>query len=308
MNTANVEQLNKNFSFANEFHSLIFKIGKGDIPVVEIKNDQSSAAISLQGAHILSWVPADEDDVIWLSDEAKFAVGKSVRGGVPICWPWFGPHEDNADYPAHGFARTVLWQVIKTEAVSAGETQITFQLDTRQLDDSLQAMWPLPTMAEYRLTIAKTLTMELTTFNHSDQLMNIGQALHTYFKVNDVSNTKVLGLEGKDYLDKTDDFNRKTQTGAVTISEEVDRVYLETADDLIINDNKRKIVITKQGSESTVVWNPWKEIADKMGDLGEDGYLNMLCVESANAMEDTVDIEAGGSYSLRVTYELMGGS
>ncbi|MCK4706089.1 MAG: D-hexose-6-phosphate mutarotase, partial [Gammaproteobacteria bacterium] len=296
------------FSFANEFHSLIFKIGKGGIPVVEIKNDQSSAAISLQGAHVLSWVPAGEDDVIWLSDEAKFAVGKSVRGGVPICWPWFGPHEENAAYPAHGFARTVLWQVIKTEAISAGETQITFQLDTRQLDDSLQAMWPLPTIAEYRLTIAKTLTMELTTFNHSDQLMNIGQALHTYFKVDDVSCTKVLGLEGKDYLDKTDGFTRKTQVGAVTISEEVDRVYLETADDLIINDNKRKIVITKQGSESTVVWNPWKEIADKMGDLGEDGYLEMLCVESANAMEDTVDIEAGGSYSLRVTYELMGGS
>ena len=308
MNIANIEQLNKNFSFANEFHSLIFKIGKGGIPVVEIKNDQSSAAISLQGAHVLSWVPAGEDDVIWLSDEAKFAVGKSVRGGVPICWPWFGPHEENAAYPAHGFARTVLWQVIKTEAISAGETQITFQLDTRQLDDSLQAMWPLPTIAEYRLTIAKTLTMELTTFNHSDQLMNIGQALHTYFKVDDVSCTKVLGLEGKDYLDKTDGFTRKTQVGAVTISEEVDRVYLETADDLIINDNKRKIVITKQGSESTVVWNPWKEIADKMGDLGEDGYLEMLCVESANAMEDTVDIEAGGSYSLRVTYELMGGS
>ncbi|MES0327417.1 MAG: D-hexose-6-phosphate mutarotase [Gammaproteobacteria bacterium] len=306
MNTANVEQLNKVFSFANEFHSLIFKIGKGGIPVVEIKNDQSSAAISLQGAHVLSWVPAGEDDVIWLSDEAKFAAGTSVRGGIPICWPWFGPHEDNAAYPAHGFARTVLWQVTKTEAISAGETQITFQLDTRQLDETLQAMWPLPTMAEYRLTIAKTLTMELTTFNHSDQVMTIGQALHTYFKVNDVSCTKVLGLEGKDYLDKTDGFNRKTQVGAVTISEEVDRVYLDTPDDLVINDNKRKIVIKKQASQSTVVWNPWKEAADKMGDLGEDGYLKMLCVESANAKEDTVDIEAGGSHSLRVTYELKG--
>ena len=304
MNTANVEQLNKDFSFANEYHSLIFKMGKGDIPVVEIKNYQSSAAISLQGAHILSWVPAGEDDVIWLSDEAKFAVGKSVRGGVPICWPWFGPHEDNAAYPAHGFARTVLWQVTKAEAISAGETQITFQLDTRQLDETLQAMWPLPTIAEYRLTIAKTLTMELTTFNHSDQVMTIGQALHTYFKVDDVSCTKVLGLEGKDYLDKTDGFNRKTQAGAVTISAEVDRVYLDTPDDLIIDDNKRKVIIKKKGSQSTVVWNPWKEVADKMGDLGEDGYLKMLCVESANAIEDTVDIDAGGSHSLQVIYEL----
>ena len=304
MNTVNIEQLNKDFSFANDYHSLIFKMGKGNIPVVEIKNDQASAAISLQGAHILSWVPAGEDDVIWLSDDAKFAAGKSVRGGVPICWPWFGAHENNTDYPAHGFARTVLWQVTKTESISSDETQITFQLDTCQLDKSLQQMWPLPTVAEYRITIAKTLTMELTTYNHSDQLITIGQALHTYFKVDDVSCTSVLGLEGKDYLDKTKDFKRKTQIGPVTFNAEVDRVYLSTADDLVINDNKRKIVIKKQGSQSTVVWNPWEKVAKKMGDLGENGYLKMLCVESANAMEDTVDIDAGGSHSLRVTYEL----
>jgi len=304
MNTPNVEQLNKDLSFANGFHSLVFKMGKGGIPVIEIKNEQSRAAISLQGAHILSWVPAGEDEVIWLSDEAKFEPGKSVRGGVPICWPWFGPHVSNSDYPAHGFARTVLWQVTKTEAVSAGETQITFQLDTRQLDDAVKPMWPLPTIAEYRLTISETITMELTTYNHSEQVMTIGQALHTYFKVADVSCTSVLGLDGKDYLDKTDGFTRKVQTGAVTISEEVDRVYLDTPDDIVINDNKRKIVIKKQGSQSTVVWNPWKDVADKMGDLGEDGYLRMLCVESANAVEDTVDIDAGGSHTLLVTYEL----
>ena len=302
MNTSDVEQLNSDFSFANEYHSLVFEMGRGGIPVVEIKNDQARAAISLQGAHVLSWIPAGEDDVIWLSHEAKFAMGKSVRGGIPVCWPWFGAHVDNTDYPAHGFARTVLWQVISTEALSPDETRITFQLDTHQLDEANRAMWPLPTVAEYRLTIGKTLTMELTTFNHSEQVMTIGQALHTYFKVDDVSCTRVLGLEGKDYLDKTQGFSRKTQVAAVNVSEEVDRVYLATPDDLVINDGKRKIVIKKQGSKSTVVWNPWKEVAEKMGDLGEDGYLKMLCVESANAMEDTVDIEAGGSHTLCVTY------
>ena len=306
MNTPDVEQLNKDFSFANEYHHLVFKSGEGGIPLVEIKNDQASATISLQGAHVLSWVIAGGDEVIWLSDEAKFAAGKSVRGGIPICWPWFGSHEDNAAYPAHGFARTVLWQVTNTEAVSADETQITFQLDTRQLDESNQAMWPLPMSAEYRLTIGKTLTMELTTFNHSDLAITIGQALHTYFKVDDVSRTSLLGLEDKDYLDKTDGFKRKTQAGPVTISTEVDRVYLGTPDDVVINDNKRKIIIKKQGSQSTVVWNPWKAVADKMGDLGEDGYLKMLCVESANAADDTVSIQAGESYTLRVVYEVEG--
>ena len=304
MDTPSIDQLNKDFSFANEYHQLIFKMGKGGIPVVEIQNDEASAAISLQGAHVLSWMPAGEDEVIWLSEDATFAAGKSVRGGIPICWPWFGAHEDNASFPAHGFARTVLWQVISTEAVSSDETQITFQLDTRLLDKTHQAMWPLATIAEYRLNIGKTLTMELTTINHSEQIMSIGQALHTYFKVDDVSRTSVLGLEGKDYLDKTDGFNRKTQVGMVTIEDEVDRVYLDAPDDLIIDDSKRKIVIRKQGSDSTVVWNPWKAVADKMGDLGEDGYLKMLCVESANAMSDTIEIEADGSHNLRVTYEL----
>lgn len=306
MKTADIVQLNNDFSFANEYHSLVFEMGEAGIPLIEIKNDQARALISLQGAHLLSWVPTGGDEVIWLTRDASFAPGKSVRGGVPICWPWFGAHEVNTDYPAHGFARTVLWKVKSTEAISASETQITFQLDTRLLDETNLLMWPLPTKVEYRLTIGKTLTMELSTFNLSDQDMTIGQALHTYFKVGDVSHTRVLGLEGRDYLDKTEDFNRKTQFGAVSIKDEVDRVYLDTPGDVVIVDGKRKLTIKKQGSKSTVVWNPWKTVADKMGDFGEDGYLKMLCVESANAADDTVTIAAGESYTLWVAYDIKG--
>ena len=144
MKIPDIEQLNKDFSFANEYHSLVFIMGKGGIPLVEIKNDQANAVISLQGAHVLSWQPEGSGEVIWVSDEATFAEGKSVRGGIPICWPWFGAHAHNKAYPAHGFARTVLWQVKSTEAVSSTETQIIFQLDTRQLDENIQLMWPLP--------------------------------------------------------------------------------------------------------------------------------------------------------------------
>ncbi|MDH5395723.1 MAG: D-hexose-6-phosphate mutarotase [Gammaproteobacteria bacterium] len=299
-----IEKLNQTFSIENNNQSLNFKMGKGDIPVVEVKNEFSSALISLQGAHVLSWKPVGEDDVIWLSSDAKFAIGKSVRGGIPICWPWFGAHASNNAFPAHGYARTVTWQVKNTEALASGETQITFQLDTQQLDHSLLEMWPQATVAEYSLTIGKTLTMELTTWNNSETAMTIGQALHTYFNINDVRETRITGLEGKPYLDKTDGFKRKMQTGPVIISDEVDRVYLDTADDVVIDDSQRKIIITKEGSHSTVVWNPWKTVADKMGDLGEDGYLKMVCVESANAAEDTVSIAAGEHYSLRVIYKL----
>ena len=300
----NVEDLNKNFSFEDGNNSLRFIIGKGDIPIVEIQNEQASATISLQGAHVLSWKPVNEVEVIWLSSDATFALGKSVRGGIPICWPWFGAHESNTSFPAHGFARTVLWQVIDTKVLPAGETQITFKLDTTQLDENLRQMWPQATTAKYRLTIAKTLTMELTTNNNSDEAIVIGQALHTYFNIDDISKTTVYGLEDKTYLDKTEGFNAKVQDGPIIIDKEVDRVYLETADDVVIHDNKRKIVIKKQGSHSTVVWNPWKDVADKMGDLGKDGYQKMLCVESANAADDVVTIRAGESNTLLVTYEI----
>ena len=128
--------------------------------------------------------------------------------------------------------------------------------------------------------------------------------MHTYFNINDVRNTSVTGLEGKEYLDKTENFKRKTQSDPITINAEVDRVYLNTSDDVVINDLKRKLIIKKQGSHSTVVWNPWKEVADKMADLGHDGYLKMLCVESANAAEDTINIAAGESANLRVIYKI----
>ncbi len=302
MTISNVAQLNDTFSFKQGNHSLCFKAGENDIPVVEIQNDQASATISLQGAQVLSWVPAGEDEVIWLSRDASFAPGKSVRGGIPICWPWFGAHAADAAYPAHGFARTSLWQVIDTQPLASGETQITFRLDTRQMNDSIQSMWPLATVVEFCLTIGKTLIMTLTTLNHSEEVITIGQALHTYFAVDDVRHTSVYGLEDRDYLDKTDGFKRKIQDGPVVIGEEVDRVYLQTADDIVIDDKKRKVSITKQGSQSTIVWNPWQVVAEKMGDLGQDGYLKMLCVESANAAEDTVTISPGEEYSLVVTY------
>ena len=300
--TDEVERLNEEFSFHDGVNGLRFVQGEGDIPRVEIHNGQASAVISLQGAHVLSWSPFGADDVIWLSDDATFAPGKSVRGGIPVCWPWFGANETNESFPAHGFARTVYWQVKATQQLPDGATQIIFELDTSKVDEKYRHMWPMATVVEYRMTISKTLMLELTTYNRCEHSITVGQALHTYFKVDDVSNVCVFGLEDKEYLDKTLGFKRKTQSGLITIDREVDRVYLGTDDDIVIDDTKRKITISKQGSHSTVVWNPWKQVAEDMGDLGEDGYLKMLCVESANAAEDTVNIGAGEKHILQVTY------
>ena len=304
MITPDLEDLNQKFSIQSAAQELTFHNGPGDIPVINIQNKLASARISLQGAHVLSWQPLGENEVIWVSEEASFAPGKSVRGGVPVCWPWFGAHETNASYPAHGFARTVFWPVTSTEALPNGETKIVFQLDTRNLDGNQQSMWPLDTIAEYQITVGDTLAMELTTRNMSKQTFSIGQALHTYFSIHDIADTRVFGLEGKDYLDKTSGFKRITQNGPITISEEVDRIYLQTPDDVVIEDGKRKLRISKQGSHSTVVWNPWQAVAEKMGDLGTEGYRKMLCVESANAAADTVTLNPGDSHCLRVRYAI----
>lgn len=300
----NIDELNKEFSFKTDDAELIFKYGQGNIPLIELNNSQASAIISLQGSHVLSWKPNKQADVIWLSKDATFKEGKSVRGGIPICWPWFGAHESNNLFPAHGFARTVLWHVAEVDNISSDKTQITFRLSTAQLDESVKKMWPQDTVAEYKITISDTLNIELTTFNNSKEDITIGQALHTYFNIEDIIDTTIYGLEGKTYLDKPDNFNSKIQNGPIIINNEVDRVYLDTSDDLTIDNKRRKIIIKKQGSHSTIVWNPWAEVANKMGDLGVNGYQKMLCVESANAANDVVTIQPDNSYTLKVKYEI----
>lgn len=296
--------LNKACSLKTSASTVSYVTGKGDIQLVEIHNQFGSALISLQGAHVLSWIPEGEEDVIWLSKDAKFAAGKSVRGGIPICWPWFGAHESNADYPAHGFARTTDWQVMKTEALDNGNTRITF---TTQPQNGNEEMWPAETSVQYQITVGKKLEMELITHNNGSKPILISQALHTYFKVADVSKASLHGLDDTDYLDKLEGFKRKVQHGPVTIDEEVDRIYIDTARACVIEDKvlKRNIVINKCGSHSTVVWNPWQETADKMGDLGKDGYKKMLCVESSNAAEDVITIEPGKVHQLWVQYEVQ---
>lgn len=304
MNKQSIEQLKSRFSFQNDLASVDFIEGQGNIPVVEIKSPIASAKISLQGAHILSWVPKGKQEVIWLSNDARFAEGKSLRGGVPLCWPWFGAHRSNNEFPAHGFARTVFWQLSHSQLLASGEIVLIFLLDTTQLAQEIQAMWDVPSELEYKVVIGESLKLSLTTTNKSESSICIGQALHTYFSIYDISKVQVKGLHGVDYLDKTDSFKRKTQQGPLDITGEVDRVYIDTKHVLTIDDSIRKITIKKQGSDTSVVWNPWQAVAEKMGDLGPQGYKKMLCVESANAMDDVITIEPGQQHCMAVEYSV----
>ena len=276
-----------------------------ELSIINIETNLASAAISLQGAQVLQWKPVGKDAVIWVSNDAKYIKGKSVRGGIPLCWPWFGFHDTEASYPIHGFARTQPWELINTQEQSDGSISLSLKL----VDDlANQKFWPFKAELAAIFTIGNTLKIQLTTKNIDHQPIVIGEALHTYFKVGDIDQVKILGLDGCTYYDKVDEFKLKEQVGYIHIDREVDRVYHHPANNgeatCIIDDQSlnRRIHITKRGSQSTVVWNPWTEKSQRMGDMGNEGYRTMVCVETASALDDVVTIQPGETHSICVEY------
>lgn len=297
---SSLDALNKRYGFAGE---LVFEAGPGGLPIARITNDYGEATIALQGAQVLQWEPQDEAPVIWLSKDAKFARGKSVRGGVPVCWPWFGAHASEASYPAHGFARTTGWSVVATEQRPDGGTQIVFRLDPT---DATRAQWPNRTPVENVITVGAALDVELVTRNEGNKPVTIGEALHTYFNIADIETASVTGLDGRDYLDKVRDMARDRQQGPVRFTGETDRIYLDTGDSCAIDDPglNRRILIRSRGARATVVWTPWRDKADKMGDLGPDGWKHVVCVETANAAEHRVTIAPGTEHRMAAAYSV----
>ncbi len=286
---------------------LTFVEGAGGLTFAEIDNAGGVASICLQGAHIVSWRPKSQaEPVVWVSDQAKYGPGKSIRGGVPVCWPWFGPHATEKAFPGHGFARTVMWQVTGSATLANGDTQVKFML---MPNDQTRAQFDKACRAELVATVGATLAVDLVTSNLDTQAVVIGEALHTYLRIGDIGTATVTGLENAEYVDKVDGGQRKTQSGAIAFSGEVDRVYVNTEStcEIVDPDLKRRIRIAKTGSRSTVVWTPWIEKAEKMGDFGpgktnQGGWREMVCVESGNAVDNVVSVPAGGSHTMSVTY------
>lgn len=291
--------LNERYGIDGE---LLFAVGHHGAEVARITNPGGGAEIALQGAQVLTWAPAGQPAVVWLSPEAKFAAGKSLRGGAPVCWPWFGPHPEDPAKPGHGFARNLDWQVIDAQRVAEGTRLVLgFVPGAAQ-----QALWPYEAALELAVTVGERLSLALTTRNTGTVPLTITQALHTYFHVGDIAAARVDGLDGCEYIDKVDGGARRRQSGPVTIGGEVDRVYLGCPGEAVIVDEvlRRRIRIGKSGSQSCVVWNPWAEKGAKFGDMGDDGYRRMLCVETTNAGDDVVTIASGRSFTLATEYSV----
>lgn len=300
-----IEQLNANFGIAGQVE---FIAGNGGLPMIQVKTTKAKALISIHAGQVLSYQPAGEaEDVMFLSVKAYYQDGKAIKGGAPICWPWFGADPEGKGRPGHGFVRNRGWNVVATEALSNGDIKVTVGLDDTP---ETQTIWPHAFNLRQEIVIGDSLNLSLITRNTGKEKFTITQAFHTYFKVGDISRAKVSGLAGCDYLDKAGGGNtQRHQTGDVTIDAEVDRIYLNVGNILTIDDAalKRRIQITSQGSKTAVVWNPWEKIAKDMADLEDHDYQRLLCVETTNAADDVVEVAAGGECQLTANYRVMRG-
>lgn len=297
----NIAQLNTQYGLANQ---LKFVEGKGGFPFIEISNQSAKALISVYSGQVLSFQPvAEPEDILFLSNQAYYQDGKAIKGGIPICWPWFGPDPEGLGRPSHGFVRNRFWNVISTEAISATETKVILGLaDTAET----QAIWPQSFELAIEISVGNTLSVALVTRNLGDQAFSMTQALHTYFKVGDISQVRVLGLDNTQYLDKVESGVQKTQQGPVAIAQEVDRVYMNANGELTIEDAAlgRQIQIASSGSHTAIIWNPWAKICSEMADLGDEDYKSFVCVETANAANEVVEVAPHSEYRLVATYRV----
>ena len=297
----NTEQLNAEYAIPGQ---LKFIQGGGGLPFIEVSTANSSALISVYAGQVLSFRPVGEvDDLMFLSEKAYYQTGKAIKGGAPVCWPWFGADPQGLGRPAHGFVRNRMWNVVATETTESGEIRVILGLEDTP---ETIAIWPQSFTLMLEITVGKSLNLELVTRNTGAQLFPVTQAFHTYFKVGDISQVSVSGLENVDYIDKVNNSSLKKQIGPVVINEEVDRIYLGVRDELVINDIalKRRIRIRSGGSKTAVVWNPWAKISAEMADLQDNDYRNLLCVETTNAATDVVEVSPGRESRLVANYSI----
>jgi len=279
--------------------AVYFDEGPGGLPRMRLRAKGGEAHLLLHGAHLIHWRPAGGEPVLFLSDRSAFEAGQPVRGGVPICWPWFGHAGPAPDSPHHGFARLRQWRVEAVSTDSQGAVSASLSLAP---DAETRALWPHAFVLRFSVSLAGGLTMALETRNTGEAPFTITEALHTYLRVGDIRRVSVTGLEGAEYLDETESFARKRQDEApLTFAGETDRCYVGSRAVCVLHDPvlRRRIRIQKEGSNSTVVWNPWAERAAALPDLDDDEWPRMLCIETANACEDALTLGPGQAHTVR---------
>ena len=295
-------ELNTRFGLED---TLRFEVGIGGFVRGVVGTPTSSGHVYLHGGHVTHFQPAGQKPVLFMSSLSHFAPGKPIRGGVPICLPWFGPLSGQPDAPAHGFARLHAWDVESTEKLSDG-VRITLRLHATP---STNPFWSTEFQARFILTFTSTLTMDLQIKNLSNTTLRFEEALHTYLSVGDVKQVRVTGLEGVRYFSKVEGGAFAGSPDPITISGETDRIYLDTQSTVKVIDPSmnRTIVVGKRGSNTTVVWNPWVNKSKAMPDFGDDEWPGMICVETCNNTQDyAVTLNPGQTHSMVATVGVEG--
>ena len=292
MNTSNLENQTKTATPGR----VAFLDGQNELPTLEITTPWSTAEIYLNGAHVTHFKKHDEPPLLFMSQCSRFEGGQPIRGGIPVIFPWFGQREGLAQ---HGFARVKTWEA--KEVVSAADGSVSVRL---HLPDCPEACTLPAFSVDYLVTVRDTLTLEFQVTNESkDEVLGFENCLHTYFEVGDCTAISITGLKGVTYLDKVANFATVIEADdAIRIASEVDRIYQNTTGRIEILDPRfsRRIVVGKQGSASTVVWNPWIAKSQKMADFGNDEYERMVCVESGNVGANEIRLAPGQTSTLTV--------
>lgn len=271
--------------------------------IYHIQHPAVTAKVSGHGAHVMEWTPRGQSQpVLYLSPQAIFDMGKAIRGGIPICWPWFNAHATDATKPMHGIARTQPWKLLRADAQ---ENHVTMLFRLQSSPDT-RTLWPHDFICHVGISLGAKLEVSLMTQNQGPNAMLITEALHTYLSVGDIKRTTVQGLAEARYLDTVGEPTQRQQEGNVTFDREVDRQYVSTAG-VVVEDPAwgRKIIVDKLGSGTTVVWNPWIEKSKRLADLPDEAYQEFLCIEAANTGESAVRILPGGQHVIVTSISVL---
>jgi len=285
--------------------TVVLEPGAGNLPRVRVSNAHADAEIYLHGAHVTAWTPKEQSPVLWMSRESHFDVTKPIRGGVPLCFPWFGAHATAKTAPAHGYARLADWALVDAREDRGGITTLAFQLSSESIE---WPAWPHRFEAVFRVSVGAVLGMSLDVRNTGAEPFTFEEALHTYVAVQDVKAIGIAGLERTEYLDKVDGMSRKRQGDEpIRFTGETDRIFLDTAAACTIDDpgRHRRIVVSKSGSNATVVWNPWVDKGRAMPDFGDDEWREMVCVETCNVGASAVALAPGARHTMDANVQVI---
>lgn len=280
-----------------------FSPGSGGLPHLAIETGLATAQIYLQGAQVTSWRPSGMVEALFVSKKSSWENGKAIRGGIPVCFPWFRAKADNPHAPSHGFVRTKEWRVESLSVVPGDAVCACFSTES---DEASRKWWPFEFRLDYRITVGRELKLELEMTNAGRNALRFEEALHTYFNVGDVKHVQVRGLGGVNYLDNRDGNREKTQMHDLVLAGQTDNAYISAMGPVEIVDPvlRRSLTTRKQNSCSTIVWNPWSEGAATMRDLGGDEWRRMLCVEGANILGSAASLDGGQKHTMTVTIDV----